>query len=354
MASDSPHVYHLKDAKPFFKSELGSLQRCTADQLPILSGMSLKRLVLEPKAIRVPHWHANTNELTYCISGHVLVNVANTTSKYASFTIKAGEMFHIDSGALHHIENLSDTEPAEFIVCFRHERPEDFDLSAAFAAMSPAVLGNTYALPGKAFAGLDLSTKSKEIVKREGPATVPDAAHLTNPHKFHVEGLEPPLKGEEGSFVRPARSQFWPSLHNVAMYSLTIGSDSMREPHWHPITAEMGYVHRGQARMSILDPNGTVDTYTLKEGDMYYIPPAYPHQIEVLPESKDIHFLIFFDQPMPQDVGYKNSITAMPHEAVAATLGFKLADMPKMEGAVVDPLLVKRYNDVDPVKHWTK
>jgi oxalate decarboxylase len=29
------------------------------------------------------------------------------------------------------------------------------------------------------------------------------------------------------------------------MYSLRIREDGMREPHWHPITAEMGYVHKG-------------------------------------------------------------------------------------------------------------
>ena len=36
---------------------------------------------------------------------------------------RSGEMFHIDSGSLHHIENIGQ-DAAEFILAFRHERPE--------------------------------------------------------------------------------------------------------------------------------------------------------------------------------------------------------------------------------------
>jgi oxalate decarboxylase len=56
MTSTSRHVFHLKESKPFFESKNGSIQRATSTELPILNGMSLKRLVLEPKAIREPHW----------------------------------------------------------------------------------------------------------------------------------------------------------------------------------------------------------------------------------------------------------------------------------------------------------
>jgi hypothetical protein len=52
----------------------------------------------------------------------------------------------IDSGALHHIENIG-TDVAEFITAFRNERPEDFGLGVTFGAFTDAVLGNTYDLP---------------------------------------------------------------------------------------------------------------------------------------------------------------------------------------------------------------
>jgi len=111
----------------------------------------------------------------------------------------------------------------------------------------------------------------------------------------------------------------------------------------------MGYVHKGRARMSFMDPDGSVDTYTLKEGDCYFVPAAYPHQIEVLGD-KEIHFLIFFDQPMPFDVGYRTSATALSREVLAATFGVKTGDLPSFPFTVKDPLLVGKINPEDLLK----
>ncbi|MGA3255302.1 MAG: cupin domain-containing protein, partial [Mycobacterium sp.] len=49
------------------ESGLGSIRRLTADVFPILNGLSIKRLLINPGAMRTPHWHANANELTYCV-----------------------------------------------------------------------------------------------------------------------------------------------------------------------------------------------------------------------------------------------------------------------------------------------
>jgi oxalate decarboxylase len=347
MASSSKHVYSLLNAEPFYKSELGSLTKVTAEELPILKNLSIKRLVIAPGAIREPPWHVNANELTYCIAGTLLVSILDSGNEFSSFTITPGQMFHIPSGSLHHIENIGSDE-ATLIVCFRHERPEDFSLHGSFGAMSDAVLGNTYDVPAAAFAKIPRDTSTKYLVKREGKPYIPDTAGLPNSHKYDIEAAQPGVAASIGS-ARQARSQYWPALKNVSMYSLRVEEDGMREPHWHPQTGEMGYVHKGAARMSIMDPDGSVDTYTLKEGDMYFIPAAYPHQIEVL-GNEEIHFLIFFDQPMPYDVGYRTSATALSREVVAATFGVKVKDLPVFPFVTSDPLLVGKINAVDPVR----
>lgn len=115
--------------------------------------------------------------------------------------------------------------------------------------------------------------------------------------------------------ARFARDQYWPALKDLSMYSLRVKEDGMREPHWHPVTAEMGYVQEGSARMTVMDPDGTVDTWYLKKGDVYFIPRAYPHHIEVV-DAPDWHFLIFFDQPFPADIGYRASASAYSREVL--------------------------------------
>jgi oxalate decarboxylase len=161
----SRHATSLTNGEIVEENDLGSIRRVTADSLPILSGMSIKRIVLNPGAMRTPHWHANANELTYCVSGTSLVSVLDTYSKFSSFTVGAGEMFHIDSGSLHHIENIGE-DAAEFILAFRGERPEDFGLAAAFGAMTDAVLGNTYDLPASDFAKVRRDTSDRRLAGR--------------------------------------------------------------------------------------------------------------------------------------------------------------------------------------------
>lgn len=345
MGETARHVASLASGEVLFESELGSLRQVSAEQLPIMERLSVKQLTLAPGAIREPHWHANANELTYCIAGELLVSVLDNASAFSSFTIGAGEMFHIASGALHHIENLGEAE-AELIVAFRHERPEDFSMHAALGAMSDAVLGNTYDLPASAFAAIPRSTDPAYIVPREGAPRVPEGAGFEDPHKFAVEAEAAPVQSAVG-LARLARRQFWPALENISMYSLRVGSEGMREPHWHPETAEMGYVHAGRARMTIMDPGGATDTYELSPGDVYFVPRAYPHQIEVLGEE-EIHFLVFFDQPTPGDIGYRASASAYSREVLAATLGVELAALPQLPFTPADPLIVDRVNPRDP------
>lgn len=137
--------------------------------------------------------------------------------------------------------------------------------------MTDAVLGNTYDLPASDFAAIRRSTADRALAARDGDPNVPSTAYFDDPHKFSVDAMTPPVSLAVGS-ARTARVQYWPALKDLSMYSLRIREDGMREPHWHPITAEMGYVNRGGARMTVMDPDGTLDTWYLQQGDVYFIP----------------------------------------------------------------------------------
>jgi oxalate decarboxylase len=68
LAKRSSHSISLINGEVVEESDLGSIRRVTADPFSILKGLSTKRLVINPGAMRTPHWHANANELTYCVS----------------------------------------------------------------------------------------------------------------------------------------------------------------------------------------------------------------------------------------------------------------------------------------------
>ena len=337
----SNHVFSVDKTPPQFANEFGSRTSVNRTNFPILSGMALYRLVLEPGAFREPHWHPNAHELTYCAKGCSLVTVFSNGNLHDTFTIAQGEMFFVPSGYLHAIANIGG-ERAEFVIAFSHHEPEDFGMSGAVGCMNANVMGNTWGIPVTAAEGIRYSPEDIVIGKFQGTLDSPWAAGFSNHYKLAVESLPPMLATEFGS-ARTARKQFWPALEGLSMYSLRLQGTGMREPHWHPQTAEMGYVLQGNARMTLLSPGASVDTYLLDPGDMYFIPKGYPHHIENLAEE-EIRFLIFFDKTTPEDIGFTGALAAFPRRIIAPTLGCTEETLPQFPAYPADLLVVEKIN----------
>jgi oxalate decarboxylase len=343
--TNSPHVFSLHNLKPQVERPGGSRAAVNASIFPMLRGLSLYRALLTPLGFREPHWHPNANELSYCVRGEALVTIFSNGSFHDTFAVRAGEMFFVPSGYLHHFENTGANE-AEFIIAFSHEMPEDFGISGAVGCMSNNVLGNTFGLSGQAFDGLRKSPEDTVFGLRKQPAVVPFHARFPNQHTFAVETMSPPIATSDG-LARTAKKAFWPILEDISMFSLRISDKGMREPHWHPRTAEMGYVLEGRARMTVLSPGARVDTYELSPGDLYFIPRAYPHHIENI-GTEEIRFLIFFDRGNTEDIGYTGGLRAYSNEVLGATFDCDPKFFEKLPAYSEDALIVGRRNPVEP------
>jgi oxalate decarboxylase len=116
---------------------------------------------------------------------------------------------------------------------------------------------------------------------------------------------------------------------------------------WKSVNQSVFSLFRGHARMTLLSPGGKVDTYTLGPGDMYFIPKAFPHHIENLNDD-EVRFLIFFDQTMPEDIGFTGGLAAFPSRIIALTLGCTRETLPKIPAYPSDLLLVGKVNPVEP------
>jgi oxalate decarboxylase len=345
MSDLPPYVGSLVAGDATFENEFGSIRQLTAETLPILDGLSIKRILLEPGTLREPQWNANANQIAYVVRGRVLVSLLGTGDAFATFVVDTGQMYQVESGAVYTIENVGE-ETAEIVATLRADRPAHFSLGASFGAMTDAVLGNTFDLPAAEFTGFPRKGWP-QIVRRTGDAVIPEGAGLPNARLFDIEGQVAPLQYDYGS-AKLGRKQFWAALEDLSMYSLRIGGSGMREPHWHPITAELGYVASGHGRMRVLAPDGELTEYLLEPGQAYFIPRAYPHHIEAL-EDSGVHFLVFFDQATPGDIGYRASASAFSREVLAASFGIPERDLPAFPPTPIDPLFVRRANPRDPI-----
>lgn len=338
------HHLHFSQQPPQDQSESGYRIKATKNNFPVLQGMSFYKLVLHPLAFREPHWHANADELGYCLTGKVLISFYANENHREKFIISKGEVFFIPSGSLHSIENVGE-ETAELILQFSNEEPEDFGLSSAFGMFSDSVLGNTWGVPAQHFHSIKRSTKETFIARLDSLSLIHKQDNNLSRYQFNLE-LSSPLIDNEGGSAKTARQDVWPVLKRQALYSLLLTNQGMREPHWHPETAELGYIHSGKGKMSILSPTGKIDTYTMEKGDIYFIPKAYPHHIENLGTS-DLHILIFFDQPMPQDIGFTGSVKSYSNEVLAATLKSSPKVFEELPVYKEDLFIVKKVNPID-------
>lgn len=342
--SKSRHVVSLATRTPHVQSPAGSITRVDADVLPLMHRLSIRRALIAPGSLRTPHWHANAHELGYCVRGETRVTIANNHSARDGFVVGAGEMFFVPSGAAHAIENVGPAE-AELVLAFSSERVEDFTLADTFGVMSNAVLANTYDLKSSDFVSVPHSLHGKSFNPVERTVPVAEQERHVNPLKFSIESSMPQIASGAGE-ARLSKADLWPALKDMAMFSISITDRGMREPHWHPGTAEMGYITAGHGRMTILDPDGAADTYRIEPGDTYFIPRAYPHDIENTGEEP-LRILVFFDQPAPGDIGLKGLGSAFSRETLAAALDIPLQSLPALPFTAVDPLIVPRGNPLD-------
>lgn len=340
----SEHVFQLGETPPQTSTEWGARTQASAGEFPILERLSIARLTIEAGAFREPHWHANAHELAYCIRGELLVSVFGDPNAHDRFTISPGQMFFVPSGALHTLENVGD-EQAELIIAFSHERPQDFGLSGSVGMLTANVIGNAFGWSGDQLAGLPEGPEDAFATRADGTPEIPESATYPNPLKLDLEAMSPRIDNGYG-VLKTARADTWPALDRLAMYSLRIAGAGMREPHWHPLTAELGYVRTGRARMTVKGADGSVDTYELGPGDAYFIPRGFPHHIENL-EEEETHFLVFFDQAEVRDVGYTGSAGSLPQRILAPTLGTSVAELPPLPPMPSDLLIVAKRNPVD-------
>jgi oxalate decarboxylase len=346
-AMTSPHVFNLDAAMPQISNISGSRTIANADYFPIFNGNGMAAYLLRLKqgGVYEPHWHPNAAELSYCINGRAIMTIFSPNAGYDSFTIDPGELVFVPRGYIHNIENTSDRE-AKFITAFNYEHPQEIGISGSVGSMPDRVLNATFGIkpPTATFFNGFNNKSPKDIVIGSKPANtlgataaIPAAdnsmTRITNPHKFNLEGI-PPQVQTAGGTVALGNANTFPILSGLACYSLRLNPNGIREPHWHPNAAELDYVIEGRARMTILSPGGSVDTFEVNPGQIVFIPPAYFHYIENPDSINNMHFAVFFGHEKPEDIGISGALSAYSNEVLAAVfnLDSTLFDkLPKLE-----------------------
>ena len=99
---------------------------------------------------------------------------------------------------------------------------------------------------------------------------------------------------EEGGWTHEVTQRELPSSKDIAGVNMRLTAGSYRELHWHTAD-EWAYVLYGHARVTVMNPDGTMFIGDVSEGDLWIFPAGFPHSIQGLgPDGTE--FLLVFNQ----------------------------------------------------------
>jgi oxalate decarboxylase len=99
---------------------------------------------------------------------------------------------------------------------------------------------------------------------------------------------------EEGGWTHQVTQRELPSSTDIAGVNMRLTAGSFRELHWHTAD-EWAIMLYGNARVTVLNPDGTIFIDDVAKGDLWFFPAGFPHSIQGLgPDGCE--FLLVFNQ----------------------------------------------------------
>src|SRR6204780_2590197 len=127
---------------------------------------------------------------------------------------------------------------------------------------------------------------------------------------------------EEGGWTHEVTQRVLPSSEAIAGVQMRLTSGSYREMHWHTAD-EWAYMLYGNARVTVMNPDGTMFIDDVSEGDLWIFPAGYPHSIQGLgPDGTE--FLLVFNQGNFSEDGtmlLSEFVARMPPEVLQKNTG---------------------------------
>jgi oxalate decarboxylase len=105
---------------------------------------------------------------------------------------------------------------------------------------------------------------------------------------------------EEGGWTHQVTQRELPSSKDIAGVNMRLTSGSFRELHWHT-SDEWAIMLYGSARVTVLNPDGTMFIGDVGKGDLWFFPEGFPHSIQGLGPDGAEFLLVFNDGMFSED-----------------------------------------------------
>jgi oxalate decarboxylase len=147
----------------------------------------------------------------------------------------------------------------------------------------------------------------------------PIKQQLVNSHSYDLEGASPQFISPIGSRTLMNADNF-PILQGMGAALLRLQKGGIREPHWHPNAAELSLCINGNAEITIFGNNAARDTFTIKSGDLTFVPKGYFHDIQNIGDV-EAKFVIVYDSDRPETLGISSAVGSLSPRVLNRAFG---------------------------------
>jgi oxalate decarboxylase len=155
------YSYRLLEQQPI-EVRGGAVRIVDSRNFPAASTIAAALVDIEPGGMRELHWHPNTDEWQYFISGRARMTVFASGGKARTFDYQAGDVGYVPFAMGHYVENIGD-EPVRFLEMFRSSCFADVSLNQWMALTTPELVRAHLNLDDATLAAL---SKQKPIIVR--------------------------------------------------------------------------------------------------------------------------------------------------------------------------------------------
>jgi oxalate decarboxylase len=108
-------------------------------------------------------------------------------------------------------------------------------------------------------------------------------------------------------------------LDGLSLVDMTLKTNGVLNPHWHPNAQKIGYCTQGKMLVSIHGPTGS-EQFLVEKGEIFYLPQGSIHHIENI---SDVDGIIKFalNHSEPETMTLSRSFSATPDTAISSTFG---------------------------------
>jgi oxalate decarboxylase len=304
--------FSLNSVESKESSQLGSIKSITSETLPALDNISFLQLILKKGGLLKPIWHPNAHKVGYCTSGTCLVTVRGP-GKTSEYTVKKGEIFFIPKGFAHQLQNH---ESAECIVNFAlsHHLPSIMTLEGAVNSIPETVFNKIFGTSSDFVAKLKESDSGKRIVNQSLSTNIETS--VDDSHKLDIENSDKVI-AEKGGFLQLGIKKTLPVLDDLGILGIGLNPGGIVEPHWHSNAGELIFVVKGKARISVLSPDGVMESFEAHEGEGGFAPTSYFHHLENIGDE-EAEIIAYFSSAEPNYIGIGEVMGTLTDEGLGS------------------------------------